>query len=177
MSDEEKDETSEELENPFKPKTIAFNLQEMNLINTKAIDSLKLVQDQIPNFLETFKNITPKLNEDLVNSFDILKNMEITKSNLSLDLDQITEPLIQTPQLITPIQKESTIIEKQNEAITLLKKLMKDNEKRAKQQFELLNNIFKMIKELTEEQRLEHPMLDKIYKMSLEWEQEDTEGQ
>jgi len=146
-----------------------IDLLKLTAISVDAMKNLQIIHDNIPSMIEPLKNLSITLSPSLEELAEQAKNITFSPSALTLDLDQLSTDIIETPRLITPIQKESEIIEKQNETMGLLNTIIEQLKENSKFQNNLLKEVFTMVRELKEEQRLEHPFVDKLYQMALEW--------
>ena len=172
---DDKENDSEDEESKIDLGSSKIDLSGINSITTNAILNLQGIQSDLPLMLKDITNFKIDLNPTIEETSKQIQNMVISPDVLKLDLDQISTDLITTPSLITQIQKESEIIEKQNETIDLLKSLMEQFKENSTYQNKLLKEVFGLIRELKEEQRLEHPFVDKLYQMALEWGLESIE--
>jgi len=163
MSDEPPENINPE--DDGKKNLVTIDFQKISEINSAALASLKMVQDNLPEMLKPLSAISfsfsPKLKEI----------MEATKSiQIPPPIDPIIlKPLLEPAPVINSLKSDTKIIQQQQETIDLLKELLTEVRKNNQEQKVTLDTIFKMIRELKEEQRLEHPYVDKLYQMALEW--------
>ena len=174
MSDDKKNDSEDE-ESKIDLGSSKIDLSGINSITTNAILNLQGIQSGLPSMLKAITDFKIDLPPQVEEISKQIQNMIISPDMLKLDLEQVSTDLITTPSLITPIQKESEIIEKQNETIDLLKSMMELIKENSTYQNKLLKEVFSLIRELKEEQRLEHPFVDKLYQMALEWGLESIE--
>jgi len=148
-----------------------------NLALTPTLDTIteqvRATNSALTPTLDTITEQVRAANSALTPTLDTItehvRNIHIIPEDLKLNIEEITPTLISTPELIPSFQKDSELIEKQNQTLNLLERIIETQDKQFKKQNVVLNVIFKIIKELKEEQRLEHPYVDKLYDMAIEW--------
>jgi len=167
--EEDKEEKTSKDEPVIDLSSTKFDLLKLGAINDEAMTNLQIIRDNIPNMIEPLKNLSITLSPSVKELVEQAKNITFSPSELALDIAQLSSSITETPSLIAPIQKESEIIEKQNETMGLLNTIIEQLKENSKFQNNLLKEVFTMVRELKEEQRLEHPFVDKLYQMALEW--------
>lgn len=173
---------NDDSEEPEKPKKLQDILDEANTslssgtvdlsqvfnVSSEALDRLKLIQENIPNFFGPLRDValtlTPKL-EDLVAT-----TKDITFPQLDPDtLSKITVP----SPFLDSLESNSILIEQQNNVMNLLNEILDEVRRLNESQRRGIKKMTKTINELVEDGRINGPVFDYMKKLCMEWFGED----
>ena len=133
-------------------------------VSSNALESLKLFQTTVPNFLEPLKNIslnlTPKLQDLVLNT----ENITLPK----LDPDILSNIAVTSP-FLDSIQSNSVLIEQQKNAIDLLHEILDEVQRLNDYQRRGIKKMTEKLNELVEEGKLNNPVFDLMKELCMEW--------